>query len=100
MGLRFSNLVEAWNDIDLLVAFAGEDAGTSAPIVCAIMRDALVTHFGAHVMSVPSIIQSFRANRDLIERVASEKYVKSGRVGPIILRRHDFAGRIPPPPLH
>ena len=59
-----------------------------------------VSSFGAHPIQVIIIIQSFRSNRDLIEKIASEKYNTRGRAGPVVLRRHDFVGRIAPPSVH
>jgi hypothetical protein len=93
MALKFPSDVEAWDSRRTIVTFLAADAGTEAPIVCAVTREALVASFEAHPADVPGLIQTFRQYRDIIESVASITYDLAGRRGPVILRSGDFAGR-------
>lgn len=99
MALLFVSDVEAWDEASGFVSFAAEDAGTRAPIACGITKEALIVVFGA-AAGVPELIQTFRQNREHIERVASLKYDQHGRRGPVLLRPLDFLGRKSPPTIH
>ena len=90
MGIRFFNTVDAWEGTSQVVAFAGEDDETELAVVCAITRVALINQFGADARNVAELVRTFRENRALIEKVASDKYDRRGRTGPIILQLKDF----------
>lgn len=73
IDLTFSNPSARYDSSRDAVVFTGEALGHS--VACAISREALQDHFDADGLDRNGRVETFRANRSAIERMARKKYL-------------------------
>jgi len=89
MALMFPRQIRNWDLRKNIVDFLGEDGGK--PMPCAISMGALIDHFGAGRGGKKACLAAFDRWHVAIETKASDKYAAQAHIGPVLLRRVDFA---------